>query len=277
MKKKLALRITNVSASVEGKQILNGVSLTVKSGEVHAIMGPNGSGKSTFAYVLMGHPNYTVLHSRKQKASIRIGQKELIRFPAEDRAKAGLFLALQAPMAISGVSVSNLLRTAYRELHAVEKDGAVAIQNPVLARRWEAGGMTITEFTDRVSQCAKRLKLDESFLRRGINDGFSGGEKKKMEMLQALILEPKFAIFDEIDTGLDVDALKLVATTIETLRKKGTGVIIITHYQRILKYVKPDRVHILANGRIVKSGSSILAQHIEERGYQTYASKTASH
>ncbi|MBI3385467.1 Fe-S cluster assembly ATPase SufC [Candidatus Gottesmanbacteria bacterium] len=277
MKKKLALRITNVSASVEGKQILNGVSLTVKSGEVHALMGPNGSGKSTFAYVLMGHPNYTVLHSRKQKASIRIGQKELIRFPAEDRAKAGLFLALQAPMAISGVSVSNLLRTAYRELHAVEKDGAVAIQNPVLARRWEAGGMTITEFTDRVSQCAKRLKLDESFLRRGINDGFSGGEKKKMEMLQALILEPKFAIFDEIDTGLDVDALKLVATTIETLRKKGTGVIIITHYQRILKYVKPDRVHILANGRIVKSGSSILAQHIEERGYQTYASKTASH
>ncbi len=272
--KKSTLAITNICASVEGKQILRGVSLTVKSGQVHAIMGPNGSGKSTLAYVLMGHPAYKILAT---KSKVLINAKNILRLPTEERARAGLFLALQSPMAIAGVSASNLLRTAYQELHAAKKNGRHDIQNPVLARRWKASGMTITDFVDRVNAYAKTLKIDESFLRRGINDGFSGGEKKKMEMLQALILEPKFAIFDEIDTGLDVDALRLVASAIEALKKKSTGVIIITHYQRILRYIKPDKVHIFAGGRIVKSGTAGLAKKIEQKGYLPYVSDTADH
>lgn len=251
----MKLSIRNLHISIEGKEILHGVSLTIRSGEVHAVMGSNGSGKSTLAFGLMAHPAYKV------KGNISLGSKKLTQQTTEERAKIGLFLALQSPIAIPGVSVTNLLRTAYQELHS-EKKQKRTIQNPVLARRWKG--------VDLLKTYAKRLHLDESFLSRGIHDGFSGGEKKKMEMLQALILEPKFAIFDEIDTGLDVDALKTVASGIRMLRKNGTGILIITHYQRILKYLKPDYVHVLLEGRIVKSGKAALAEKIEKEGYHAY-------
>ncbi|MCX6793663.1 MAG: hypothetical protein NTY06_01010, partial [Candidatus Gottesmanbacteria bacterium] len=169
-----------------------------------------------------------------------------------------------------GVSVMNLLRTAYQELHTTKQSKQDAIHNPLLSRRWKAGGLSILEFTAMLKKYAKQLHIDESFLSRGIHDGFSGGEKKKIEMLTALVLSPKFAIFDEIDTGLDVDALKVVAKGIELLAGKGTGVIIVTHYQRILKYVNPDVVHILVKGKIVKSGKASLAKEIEENGYSEY-------
>lgn len=269
MKSSHSLVIRNLHASIEKKIILRGVTLTVRAGEVHAVMGPNGGGKSTLAYALMGHPAYLVDH---QKTTITIDKKNISTIPTEERAKAGLFLALQSPIAIPGVTVMNLLRTAYQELHASNVKVSDATQNPLLARRWHApaGGMSILEFTKVLKDYANDLHIDEAFLSRGIHDGFSGGEKKKMEMLQALVLAPSFAIFDEIDTGLDVDALKTVAHGIATLAKNGTGVIIITHYQRILKYVKPDVVHILVNGKIVKTGKANLAKQIEDKGYERY-------
>ena len=260
------LSIENLLASVNRKEILRGITFKVASGEIHAIMGPNGSGKSTLAYAMMGHPAYDV---KNQKSKVTIDKKNILKLPTEERAKAGLFLALQSPIAIPGVSVVNLLRTSYQELHAAGTKGK-EVQNPLLARRWQAAGMTLQEFMSMLQKDAKELKIEESFLTRGIHDGFSGGEKKKIEMLQALVLAPKFAIFDEIDTGLDVDALKLVARGISLLSKRGTGVIIITHYQRILKYLKPDIVHILVKGKLVKSGKASLAKEIEEKGYERY-------
>lgn len=256
----MLLVISNLHASIENKEILKGVTLRVESREVHAVMGPNGGGKSTLAYALLGHPSYVT------KGKILLNKRNISAMPTEDRAKAGLFLALQSPVAVPGVTVTNLLRTAYEELYGSTKKQT---QNPVFNRR-NVGSMTIGEFMSMIKHYAQALHVDESFLSRGIHDGFSGGEKKKMEMLQALVLSPKFAIFDEIDTGLDVDALKVVAKGIDMLSKKGTGVIIITHYQRILKYVKPDVVHILVNGKIVKTGKASLAKVIEEGGYADY-------
>ncbi len=253
----MSLTVSNLHASVDGKKILRGLSLQVKSGEVHVIMGPNGGGKSTLAYALMGHPLYTTL------GKIKVNKKEIGNLPTEERAKAGLFLALQSPIAVPGVTVMNLLRTAYGDTKNVT-------QNPLLARRF-VGSLPIGEFMGMLKGHAKELHIDEAFLSRGIHDGFSGGEKKKMEMLQALVLSPKFAIFDEIDTGLDVDALKVVARGMGSLAKKGTGVIVITHYQRILKYLKPNVVHILVNGKIVKTGKSDLAKYIEDYGYAKFS------
>jgi Fe-S cluster assembly ATP-binding protein len=261
-----SLVIHKIRARIEQKEILRGIDLTVRSGQVHAVMGPNGSGKSTLAYALMGHPAYTVPNTSK----CTIDGTNLLTLSTEERAKHGLFLALQSPIAVPGVTVVNLLRTAYQELHATKQDKQDTTQNPLLSRRWQAGGMTILEFTNMLKVYARELRIDESFLSRGIHDGFSGGERKKIEMLTALVLSPRFAIFDEIDTGLDVDALKVVAKGIELLAKNGTGVIIVTHYQRILKYVKPDVVHILVNGKIVETGKASLAKKIEENGYSEY-------
>jgi len=236
---------------------------------VHAVMGPNGSGKSTLAYALMGHPLYQITNHKSQ---ITIGNKIISSLPTEERARAGLYLAIQSPIAIPGVSVMQLLRTAYQQIHSSPKksEEKLVIQNPVLARRWQANGMGISEFTSLVKKCARALRLDESFLGRSIHDGFSGGEKKKVEMLQALVLAPKIAIFDEIDTGLDVDALRVVGKGIDLLRKQKTGVIIITHYNRILRYVTPDVVHVLVDGKIVKTGMAALARKIEKEGYAKY-------
>lgn len=274
------LVIENLHVSLEGKHILQGVSLTVHGGQVHAVMGPNGSGKSTLAYALMGHPNYQYQKSklptslklrRTSKTQILVDGKNILGLSPEERAKAGLYLALQSPIAIPGVSVSSLLRTAFQAIHG-GGEKKTTTQNPLLNRRWEAGDMSLPQFLTFVKGYALDLAIDPSFLSRGIHDGFSGGEKKKIEMLQALVLSPRFAIFDEIDTGLDVDALKLVARGIEILRKRGTGVIVVTHYQRILRYVRPDSVHVFVAGRIVKSGTAALARTIEKDGYRAFES-----
>ncbi len=275
------LRIQNLHVEVEGKEILKGISLKVAPGEVHVVMGPNGSGKSTFAYTLMGHPNYKCqmpnarlaqAPAKRAKCQIKIGNKNLLELATEERARAGLYLAIQSPIAIPGVSVMQLLRTAYQQIHSSPKksEEKQAIQNPVLARRWQANGMGLSEFTSLVKKYAHTLRLDESFLGRSIHDGFSGGEKKKVEMLGCLVLAPKFAIFDEIDTGLDVDALRVVGKGIDFLRKRNVGVIVITHYNRILRYVTPDVVHVLVDGKIVQSGSKELAKKIEKEGYAKY-------
>lgn len=262
----MKLVISKLHVSIHEKKILHGVTLTVGAGEVHALMGPNGSGKSTLAAALLGHPGYTVAKA----GAITIGKKNLITALPEARAKAGLFLAFQSPIAIPGVSVMNLLRSSYEEIHGVSDQKTQASVSGL--RRSTVGPMPMEQFTQMVKDAAAELNLDTAFLHRSINDGFSGGERKKAEMLQALVLAPKFAIFDEIDTGLDVDALKSVARAIELLRMRGVGVIIITHYQRILKYVQPDFVHILVAGRIVKTGKANLAKEIEESGYKKYSS-----
>ena len=261
------LEIKNLKVSLLAKEILHGVSFSVKSGEVHALMGPNGSGKSTLAGALLGHPSYTV----DPKGTIHVAKRNLITALPEQRAKAGLFLAFQSPIAIPGVSVMNLLRSAYTEIYPAKTVKAKKTSRAMSGLRVSSvGAMPMAEFTQMVKTKAKELSLDEEFLRRSVNDGFSGGERKKVEMLQALVLSPKFAVFDEIDTGLDVDALKSVARAIGMLQKQGVGVIIITHYQRILKYVDPDIVHVLVSGRIVKTGSAKLARDIEDNGYKQY-------
>lgn len=261
------LEIKNLKVSLGSKEILHGVSFSVKAGEVHALMGPNGSGKSTLAGALLGHPSYSV----NPKGIIRITKRNLINARPEERANEGLFLAFQSPIAIPGVSVMNLLRSAYSEVYPAKTAQAKKTARAMSGLRVSSvGAMPMADFTMMVKAKAKELSLDESFLRRSVNEGFSGGERKKVEMLQALVLSPKFAVFDEIDTGLDVDALKSVARAIDLLQKQGVGVIIITHYQRILKYVDPDVVHILVNGRIVKTGKAQLARDIENSGYTRY-------
>lgn len=238
------LAISNLYVSIEGRDIVCGIDLRIKAGELHAVMGPNGSGKSTLTYALMGHPQYRVV-----KGKITLGKINLLKLPPHERARAGVILAFQNPISVPGITLSNLLRTAYHELYG--------------------NGLSTLDFHKFMTEQATRLSLDATFLRRSINDGFSGGEKKKAEMLQLLVLRPKFAIFDEIDTGLDIDALKVVAAGVNLLKEDGVGILLITHYQRILNYVQPDRVHVMMGGQIVKSGGPELATHIEEQGYAT--------
>ena len=240
---------TDSSPRVEaGKEILKGLNLKIDQGEIHAIMGPNGSGKSSLSLALMGHPRYVV-----NSGSIKLDGEDLIGKTADKRAKLGLFLAMQYPVAVPGVSVFNLLRSANKHL--------------------ESQKVSALEFQKIVKNKMKNLKIDEKFLSRSINDGFSGGEKKKMETLQLSILKPKYAILDETDSGLDVDALKIIANAIRQQvtgnkrQDQSPGILLITHYQRILKYVKPDFVHILVDGKIVKSGGPELAEVVEEKGY----------
>ncbi len=236
------LVISRLAASIEGKEILKDVSLTVRGGEIHALMGPNGAGKSTLGYALIGHPSYNV------RGSIKLDGQELIDKTPEERARAGMFLGFQTPVAVQGVKLSTFLRTAYNQLHPEEK-------------------MTITEFYNRTKEHLRRVGLDESFLSRSVNEGFSGGERKRFEILQMVMLKPKIIILDEIDSGLDVDALKMVAEEIRDYFSDEVGFLIITHYQRILKNIEPGFVHVLMDGKVVKSGTNELSLKIEEEGY----------
>jgi Fe-S cluster assembly ATP-binding protein len=241
-KKAGVLAIEDLHASIEGKEILKGLTLDVTQGEVHALMGPNGSGKSTLAYTLMGHPRYEVTGG-----SIRYRDEDILGLTPDARAKLGLFLSFQYPTAIPGVTMHNFLRTATK-----------AVRGDELGPR---------EFRNLVKEQMESLKMDPSFATRYVNDGFSGGEKKRAEILQMGVLRPQIAILDETDSGLDIDALRTVAEGVEALRGPELGVLLITHYQRILNYIKPDHVHVMYRGRIIRSGGADLAQEIETRGY----------
>ena len=240
------LDIRNLTATVGDKQILNGISLAVRPGEVHAIMGPNGSGKSTLAQVLAGHPAYEVTGGE-----VTFDGRDLLELEAEERAQAGVFLAFQYPVEIPGVSNAYFLRAAYNEMRKARGEEEV---DPL-------------EFLDIVEEKAKLVEMDPSFLNRSVNTGFSGGEKKRNEILQMAVLEPKLAILDETDSGLDIDALRVVADGVNSLRRPDNAAIVVTHYQRLLNYIVPDYVHVLAGGRIVKSGGKELALELEAKGY----------
>jgi len=248
------LKIDNLHASVEGKKILNGLSLSVARGEVHAIMGPNGSGKSTLANVLAGRPGYEVT-----AGSVSFEGRDLLQLPAEERARAGLFLGFQYPVEIPGVNNVYLLKAA---LNAARK--AQGLEE-----------VDAFEFLSLVREKMKLMHIEDSFLSRGVNEGFSGGEKKRNEILQMLVLEPRLAILDETDSGLDIDALKVVAGGVNSLRAPSRACVLVTHYQRLLEYVVPDFVHVLVRGRIAKSGDKGLALELERRGYDWVAGEAA--
>ncbi len=238
------LAIKGLQASVEGKEILKGVDLTVRGGEVHAIMGPNGTGKSTLASSLMGHPKYQIT-----SGSATLDGEDLFAMKVDERARKGLFLAMQYPSEVTGVSNANFLRIAMN------------------SRRGEGNEVPVLKFHKELQSKMKMLSMDASFAERYLNEGFSGGEKKRNEILQMAVLQPRIAILDEIDSGLDIDALKIVAQGVNALRGPEFGVLIITHYQRILDYVKPDYVHVMMQGRIVRSGGQELAEQLEAQGY----------
>ncbi|MBR3373941.1 MAG: Fe-S cluster assembly ATPase SufC [Bacteroidaceae bacterium] len=240
------LEIKNLHASVEGKEILKGIDLSIKPGEVHALMGPNGSGKSTLSNVLVGNPQYTVT-----QGSVTFRGKDLLQMPAEDRSHEGLFMSFQQPVEIPGVSMNNFMRAA---LNAKRK---YLGQPPI------SGG----DFLKLVKEKREMVGLDASLTRRGVNEGFSGGEKKRNEIFQMAMLEPLLTILDETDSGLDVDALRIVAEGFNRLRTENTSAICITHYQRMLDYIKPDIVHVMMDGRIVRTGGPDLAYRIEEQGF----------
>ncbi len=242
------LDIRNLHVSVEGREILKGVDLVVRQGEVHALMGPNGTGKSTLAYTLMGHPGYEVT-----EGEVWFKGHNILDLEPDERAHLGLFLAFQYPVSIPGVSVANFLRTAINARRRAE--------NP------EDKGIPIPEFRRMLKEKMELLRMDPSFAGRYLNEGFSGGEKKRAEVLQMAVLRPEIAIMDETDSGLDIDALRVVSEGVNALRGPELGVLLITHYQRILNYIKPDFVHIMLDGRIVESGGPDLALHLEEHGY----------
>ena len=252
------LEIRNLHASVEDTEILKGVNLTLRSGEIHALMGPNGSGKSTLAYVVAGHPHYTVT-----QGDILIDGESILEMEADERTKAGVFLAFQYPVAVPGVSVANFLRTAVSNVRGYTEKKGEGNGNAVIGSNL----MPMREFRRELTAKMNEYNVDASFARRYLNDGFSGGEKKRTEVLQMAMLEPKFAILDESDSGLDIDALRVVADGINKLATPERGFLMVTHYQRLLNYVKPDFVSIFFNGRIVKTGGPEVALMLEERGY----------
>lgn len=243
------LVIRNLHVNIDDREILKGVNLTISQGEIHAIMGPNGTGKSTLAYTLMGHPSYKVT-----EGEVLFKGQNILELATDVRSRLGVFLAFQYPVAIPGVTVANFLRTALnarrRALHPEDK------------------GMPIPEFRKLLKEKMEVLKMDPSFAGRYLNDGFSGGEKKRAEILQMAALKPEIAILDETDSGLDIDALRIVSEGVNTLRGPDLGVLVITHYQRILNYIKPDFVHVMIDGRVVESGDFELALHLEEHGYE---------
>ncbi|MEE8577260.1 MAG: Fe-S cluster assembly ATPase SufC, partial [candidate division Zixibacteria bacterium] len=234
----------------EGKKVVNGVTLTINPGEIHAIMGPNGSGKSSLSNALMGHPLYTI-----SKGEANLGGNSLLNMTADERSRAGLFLAFQYPLAIPGVTVSNFMRTALRAHRGPDAD--------------------MSDFRKLFKSQMDALAVDHSFATRYLNDGFSGGEKKRMEMLQMSMLNPSMAILDETDSGLDIDALKIVAEGINRYHNSERGILMVTHYQRLLNYVKPHYVHVMMDGQLVKSGGPELALKLEDQGYDWVASEHA--
>jgi Fe-S cluster assembly ATP-binding protein len=236
--------IDGLRANVEGKEILKGLSLEIKGGEIHAIMGPNGTGKSTLAAALMGHPKYEVT-----EGSVTLEGEDVLEMAVDERARAGLFLAMQYPSEITGVTNADFLRSA------------------INVRRGEGNEISLIKFIRQMEAKMKQLEMNPEFMHRYLNEGFSGGEKKRNEILQMLLLEPKFVILDEIDSGLDIDALRIVAEGVNAMRSEERGFLIITHYQRLLNYVKPDFVHVMMQGRIVKSGGPELAERLESEGY----------
>lgn len=242
---KVNLKIQDLRVSIDEKPIVKGLSLEVKGGEVHAIMGPNGSGKSTLASSLMGHPRYSI-----DGGSVELNGEDILEMSPDERARAGLFLAFQYPAEVPGVTVANFLRTALKSVRGEE--------------------MPIMQFARLLREKMQLLEMDSTFADRYLNEGFSGGEKKRNEILQMAILEPKVAILDETDSGLDIDALKIVSKGVNTLREargEAMGTVVITHYQRILRYIQPDYVHVMMDGRIVRSGGQELAEQLEEKGY----------
>jgi Fe-S cluster assembly ATP-binding protein len=249
------LEIKNLHAGIEGKEILRGLNLTVGTGEVHAIMGPNGSGKSTLANVLAGRPKYEVL-----SGSVTFDGRDLLGMPAEERAREGVFLAMQYPVEIPGVNNIYFLKAAL---------------NSIRKHRGEEE-LDAIEFLQLAKQKMKLVDLDEAFMNRAVNEGFSGGEKKRNEIFQMAVLDPKLAILDETDSGLDIDALRIVAEGVNALRSEKHSVLVITHYQRLLTYLVPDFVHVLANGRIVKQGGKELALELEQKGYEWIESEMAA-
>lgn len=245
MTKESLLVVDNLHVSVEGKEILKGLNLTVNAGETHALMGPNGSGKSTLSFCLMGHPKYRVTSGR-----MLYNGKDIAELPPNERAAAGIFLAFQYPTAIPGVTIANFLRAALRGVRG--------------------GDVPVKEFRQLIKTHLKSLGIAETFMNRYVNDGFSGGEKKRLEILQMAVLSPSLAVLDETDSGLDIDALKTVAAGINALRSPERGILLITHYQRLLNYITPDHVHVLVNGRVVRSGGPELAHALEAKGYEEF-------
>lgn len=252
MTKENILQIKDLHASIEGKEILKGVNLTVNRGEVHAIMGPNGSGKSTLASVLMGHPKFEVT-----SGSMKFLGKELIELSADERARLGLFLSFQYPFEIAGLGFTKFLYQAYKAVHPEQK-------------------ISLLDFNKKIQETLTELKMDSGFAKRELNVGFSGGEKKRAEIAQLMLLKPKLAILDETDSGLDIDSLRVVSHAVEKLRGPEFSAVVITHYKRILNYLKPDFVHVLVDGKVVESGSFELAAHLEEKGYSWLAEKTVA-
>jgi Fe-S cluster assembly ATP-binding protein len=247
----MELLLKDLHIDIEGKQIVKGVDLRVPQGEVHALMGPNGSGKSSLAQTIMGHPKFKVV-----QGDILLDGSSILDKTADQRARSGLFLAFQYPYEISGVTVSNFLRSAYLSQKSGGKPANIDQQ-----------AESYFEFREMLKEKLRVLKMDESFAERYLNEGFSGGEKKRCEILQLAVLKPKIALLDETDSGLDIDALKIVAGGINALTGPDMGVLLITHYQRILRYVRPQHVHVMVQGKIVKSGGAELADQLEEKGY----------
>lgn len=256
------LVIKDLFVNVDGKPILQGVNLTIRQGEVHAIMGPNGSGKSTLAYTIAGHPHYEVV-----SGDILLDGQSILDLGADERAKAGVFLAFQYPTAIPGVSMANFLRQAVSAVRGYTEKAKQQVADGGSAKTIGSELMPMREFRRELTEKMERLHIDAGFARRYLNDGFSGGEKKRAEILQMAMLEPKIAVLDETDSGLDIDALRVVAEGVNSLIGPNLGVLLITHYQRLLNYIKPQFVHVFYNGRIVLSGGPELALDLEERGY----------
>ncbi len=249
------LEIKDLHVSIDGKEILKGVNLVAKQGEIHAIMGPNGTGKSTLAYTLMGHPSYAVT-----QGEVWFKGQNVLELAPDERSRLGMFLAFQYPVAISGVTLANFLRTALNaRRRAINK---------------EDKGMPVPEFRKMLKEKMELLKMDPSFAGRYLNEGFSGGEKKRAEILQMATLKPEIAILDETDSGLDIDALRVVSDGVNALTGPDLGVIVITHYQRLLNYIKPHFVHVMMGGRIVESGGPDLAMSLEEHGYDWIREKS---